>query len=224
MSRSPNAPARRRSDAYFTASFEVARRLAEGRGDEAVSVLRKELQRVLESGETTGMRFLLSQIALCYAKMERRSEAEQTLQEMESALPHDPETALLLADGYLFLLGMGERASHHAGLALRWAQELGTDTPELLSKGHNLMARALVASGDLNGAFGAWRMAPLPAWRLAVDLIEAGYRPASVRKVLVEALPRHQKHELEQGAAAAAASDRIRRLLAWIDEGCPAPS
>lgn len=221
MSRSPNAPARRRSDAYFTASFEVARRLAEGRGEEAVAVLRKELQRVQEAGESTGIRFLLSQIALCWAKMGRKDEAEVTLQEMESALPHDPETALLLAEGYLLLLGMGERASHHAGLALKWAEELGNDTPELLSKGHNLMARALVASGDLNGAFGAWRMAPLPAWRLAVELIEAGYQSSSVRKVLVEALPRHQAHEQESGAAASASADRIRRLIAWIDAGCP---
>ena len=39
-----DAPTRRRVDAYFAASVEVARRLAEGRGSEAIAVLRAEWQ------------------------------------------------------------------------------------------------------------------------------------------------------------------------------------
>jgi hypothetical protein len=42
-----------------------------------------------------------------------------------------------------------------------------------------------------------------------------------VRAVLAEALPRHADYERRAGASAVAASDQIRRLLAWIDAGCP---
>ena len=55
MSRSPDVPARRRSDAYFAASFEVARRLAEGRGEEAVGVLRRELDLDFAPQERSGL-------------------------------------------------------------------------------------------------------------------------------------------------------------------------
>jgi tetratricopeptide (TPR) repeat protein len=221
MTRSPESPARRRAEAYFTASYEVARRLAEGQGDEAIGVLRKELDRVRESSETVGQRFLLSQIALCHARMGQRDTAREVLEEMEESLPREPDTAILLAEGYLLLLENGERASHHAALALQWAEGAGEATAELNSRAHNLMARALLLGGDLTGAFGAWQTCELPNWRVAVELIEAGYQANEVRRVLVDSLPRHEEHEREQGSVAVATADRIRRLIAWIDAGCP---
>lgn len=221
MSRSPDAPARRRSDAYFTASFEVARRLAEGRGDEAILVLRRELDRTSDTEDASGRRFLLSQIALCHARMENPAEAQKVLEEMEEELPQEAETALLLAEGYLLLLHNSDRASHHAALALTWAEEEVEQAPELVSRAHTLMARALLAANDTVGAFGAWEACPLPDWRVAVELLEAGYSAPKVRQVLSEALPRHQEHERKYGPAAVATSDQIRRLILWIDAGCP---
>lgn len=216
-----DAPARRRVDAYFAASVEVARRLAEGRGEEAIAVLRRELERTRNTDDEAGRRFLLSQIALCYARMNDAQSAGRVLEEMEDELPHEAETALLLAEGYLLLLDNPERASHHAALALQWAEEEVEGAPELVSRAHSLMARALLHNSDLLGAFGAWHAAPLPDWRVAVELIEAGHDPAAVRTVLVEALPRHIENERRGGASAVAATDQIRRLIAWIDAGCP---
>ncbi|NJN63613.1 MAG: hypothetical protein HC882_01205 [Acidobacteria bacterium] len=221
MNRSPDASARRRTDAYFTASFEVARRLAEGRGDEAIAVLRRELDRLEGDAESTGRRFLLSQIALCFAKMGDFEQTARTLEQLEESLPHDADTAILLSEGYLLLLENGERAAHHAGCALKWLEEAGEDTPEGVSRARNLMARALVASSDLVGAFSAWEACPLPGWQAAVDLIEGGYNPLLVKRVLVDALPRLHQHERRQGAEAVASTDRVRRLIAWIDAGCP---
>lgn len=221
MNRSPDASARRRTDAYFTASFEVARRLADGRGEEAVAVLRRELERLSGEAAETGRRFLLSQIALCYAKMNDLAGTARTLEEMEESLPRDPETALLLAEGYLLLLENGERASDHAAAALKWLEESGEDTPEAVSRARNLLARSLAKAADLVGAFSAWESCPLPGWQAAVDLIQAGYNPLLVKRVLVDALPRLLQHERRQGAEGVASTDRVRRLIAWIDAGCP---
>ncbi|MCU0231246.1 MAG: hypothetical protein MUC67_07690 [Acidobacteria bacterium] len=220
MSRSPDVPARRRTDAYFAASFEVARRLAEGRGGEAVGVLRRELDRTRASDDAAGRRFLLSQIALCHSRMGQNEAVLRALEEMEEDLPQEAETALLLAEGYLLLLGNPERASHHAALALQWAEEESEQAPEVTSRAHTLMARALMAGSDLLGAFGAWSASPLPDWRVAVELIEAGYNPHKVRDVLAEALPRHIDNERRHGAGAVASSDQVRRLIMWIDGGC----
>lgn len=220
MSRSPDVPARRRTDAYFAASFEVARRLAEGRGEEAVSVLRRELERTENLDDFAGRRFLLSQIALCYSRMGQNEAVLKILEEMEEELPHEAETALLLAEGYLLLLGNPERASHHAALALQFSEEESEQAPETASRAHTLMARALLAGSDLLGAFGAWAASPLPDWRVAVELIEAGYNPHKVRDVLAESLPRHLDSERRIGAGAVASSDQVRRLIMWIDGGC----
>jgi tetratricopeptide (TPR) repeat protein len=221
MNRSNDAPARNRNDAYFTASFEVARRLAEGRGEEAIEVLRRELDRVQSSHEHAGRRFLLSQIALCYAKMGRRDDVERVLEETEASLPGDAQTAVLLAEGHLLLLDDGGRAAHYAAQGLERAEESGENGPELLSRIHNLMARALLTMEDLVGAFGAWRSAPLPSWRVATDLIDSGYDRQAVREILADALPRVEKAEREAGAGSIASADRMKRLIAWIDSGCP---
>ncbi|MDQ7087653.1 MAG: hypothetical protein Q9Q13_07300 [Acidobacteriota bacterium] len=223
MTREPDAPARRRADAYFTASFAVARRLAEGRGEEAVAILRKELERTRERGDDiTGRRFLLSQIALCHARMNEPEKAAEVLGEIERDFPPEPETALMLAEGYLLLAGNAGRASHHAALALQWCQERDEGSPVFYSRAHALLARAMLADGDRLGAFGAWQSCELPDWRVAMDLLEAGHDPAQVRGVLAESLERHERHEREAGAEAVATSDRIRRLIAWIDAGRPA--
>lgn len=217
-----DTPTRRKTDAYFTASFAVAQRLAEGKGDQAIAVLRKELERTRDhEGAESGRRFLLSQIALCHARMDEPEQAEAVLQQIEAEFPPEPETALMLAEGYLYLLSNFERASHHAALALQWAAEVQQDTAPFLSRGHTLLARALLAGGDRLGAFGAWQACELPQWRVGVDLIEAGHDPSQIREVLVEALPRHERFERATGAGAQAASDQIRRLIAWIDAGCP---
>jgi hypothetical protein len=200
---------------------EVARRLAEGKGNEAVAVLRRELDRTRNTDDYAGRRFLLSQIALCHARMNDLPGAQQSLEEMEEELPQEAETALLLAEGYLLLLDNAERAAHHAALALQWAEEELEGTPDLVSRAHSLMSRALLRNSDLLGAFGAWQASPLPDWRVGVELIEAGYDPGTVRGVLAEALPRHVDHERRAGSTAVAATDQIRRLLAWIDAGCP---
>lgn len=221
MRPSPDAPVRRRVDAYFAASVEVAQRLAEGRGGEAISLLRRELERTRASDDCAGRRFLLSQIALCHSRTGDQEAARRTLEEIEEDLPQEAETALLLAEGYLLLLDNPDRASHHAALALQWAEEEVDGAPELISRAHALMSRALLKSEDLLGAFGAWQASPLPDWRVAVELIEAGFQPSKIRGVLAEALPRHTEFERRSGAATVAASDQIRRLLAWIDAGCP---
>lgn len=216
-----DAPTRRRADAYFAASVEVARRLADGRGAEAVQLLRRELGRTKGTDDVAGRRFLLSQIALCHARMDQRGEALRALEEMEEDLPREAETALLLAEGYLLLLDNSERAAHHAALAMQWAEEEDGDVEQIVSRAHSLMARALLRGNDVVGAFGAWEGAPLPDWRVGVELIEAGHDPARVRVVLSAALPRHTAHERREGASGVAASDQIQRLLAWIDAGCP---
>ncbi|RMG45606.1 MAG: hypothetical protein D6718_07075 [Acidobacteria bacterium] len=221
MTSSHDAPPSPRARAYFVASFEVARRLAEGRGDEAIAILERELERTAHSGDVPGRRFLMSQIALCHARTGRPEQARAVLERMEEELPGDPETSLALAEGYLLLLDNPERASHHTALALRWSEERGEDTPELLSRARSLMARARLAAGDLTGAFGAFSAAPLPDWRVAVALLEAGFDPARIRNVLAEALPELKAHERRMGAAAAAAADQVRRLILWIDAGCP---
>ncbi|GEM_PF-2854895 len=223
MTPSHDAPPRRRVDAWFTASYEVARRLAEGRGAEAIEVLRRELDRTRDTENPAGQRFLLSQIALCHARMGELDRAREVLEEIEREMPPTIETALVLAEGYLLLLENPERASHHAALALQWADERGEDDPTLTSRAHMLMARSLLAQGDVLGALGAWRSAPLPDWRVAVELLEAGADRNEVRQVLAEALPRHVAEEQRLGAAASAASDQVRRLIAWIDAGCPRP-
>jgi hypothetical protein len=218
---SPSDNSRRRVDAYFTASFEVARRLADGRGQEAIDVLRRELDRLGEEADPVGRRFLLSQVAMCHARMDHPERVRETLEEMEEALPGDAETGLMLAEGYLHLLGNSERASHHAALALQWSEENGDETPETLSRAQTLMARALIAGGDRTGAFGAWQAAPLPDWKVAVDLIEAGVDPLKVREVLHDSVPRHEAFELSDQGSASAVTDQIRRLISWIDAGCP---
>ena len=76
-------------------------------------------------------------------------------------------------------------------------------------------------AGDVTGAFGAWQASPLPDWKVAVQLIEAGLDPAQVRSVLTESVARHEEYERRSGASAHATSDQIRRLIAWIDAGCP---
>ena len=221
MTRSPDARTRRPIDAYFTASFEVARRLADGRGAEAIEILRRELDRIADREDAAGRRFLLSQIALCHARLDEKDEAARVLQELEESLPADSETALMLAEGYLLLLDNPDRASHHAALAMQWAEESGEATSQLLSRAHTLMARALLSQGDLLGAFGAWQSCELPDWRVAVELLDAGYERDAVRQVLVDCLPRHEAREREAGADAVAVSDRIRQLIQWIDAGCP---
>jgi tetratricopeptide (TPR) repeat protein len=221
VNESPEFETKRRVDAYFAASFEVARRLAEGRGQESVEILRRELERIGDSSDITSRRFLLSQIALCHARMNQRGEAEEVLQEIETTFPQDIETALMLAEGYLLLLANAERASHHAAKALQWLEQEGEVGPDLLSRAHTLMARSLLQSHDLLGAFGAWQASPLPDWRVAIEIIEAGHDPERVREVLLESLPRHQQFEAENASTAVAVSDQIRRLLLWIDAGCP---
>lgn len=218
MTRSPDARTRKPIDAYFAASFEVARRLADGRGAEAVEILRREFERISASDDVAGKRFLLSQIALCHAKAGETDAVAAVLEELEGILPRDAESALMLAEGYLLLLENPDRASHHAALAMQWAEEEGENTPHLLSRAHALMARSLLLHGDLLGAFGAWQSCVLPDWQIAVDLVEAGYDRDRVREVLVEALPRHASHEQDAGADSVAASDRIRKLIAWIDQ------
>jgi tetratricopeptide (TPR) repeat protein len=208
-------------DAYFTASFEVARRLADGRGTEAIEILRRELARIEEREDHAGRRFLLSQIALCHARLGQLAEAEQVLNELEEALPADAETALMLAEGYLLLLDNPDRASHHAALAMQWAEEAGEATSKLLSRAHTLMARALLFQGDLLGAFGAWQSCEMPDWRVAVELLDAGYDRDAVRQILADALPRFDEHERQAGSEGSAASDRVRQLIQWIDAGCP---
>jgi len=183
-------------------------------------MLRRELERTRNTDDDAGRRFLLSQIALCHSRMDEAEAAQRTLEEIEEELPQEAETALLLAEGYLLLLDNPERASHHAAVALQWAEEELDGAPELISRAHGLMARALLRGADLVGAFGAWQASPLPDWRVAVQLIEAGFQPSSVRGVLAEALPRHVEHERRAGPTTVAASDQIRRLLAWIDAGC----
>ena len=145
MSRSPDVPARRRSDAYFAASFEVHRRLAEGRGEEAVGVLRRELDRTRTSDDYAGRRFLLSQIAVCHSRMGQNEAALRALEEMEEELPQEAETALLLAEGYLLLLGNPERASHHAALALQLAEEETEQAPEITSRAREFVAAVAAA-------------------------------------------------------------------------------
>ncbi len=221
MTRPSDASARRRSEAYFAASYEVARRLAEGRGDEAIAVLRRELDRIGDQADPAGRRFLLSQIALCQSRTGDQAAARRTLEQMEEQLPHDHETALMLAEGWLLLLGNGERASHHAADALRLAEECGEDTPDLVSSVKTLIARALLAEKDLVGAFAAWEATPLPSWRVGAELIEAGFSAEAVRRVLAGALPRIEEQERHAGAEGVCASDRVRRLIAWIDQGCP---
>ncbi|UCF68227.1 MAG: hypothetical protein JSV80_02685 [Acidobacteriota bacterium] len=222
MTSSHDHPTSRRAEAYFTASFEGARRLAEGRGDEAVEILRRELERVQDTDEIAGRRFLLSQIALCHTRMDDPAATQQVLEEMEEQLPQESETALLLAEGYLLLLDNAERASHHAALDLKWCErEEHADLAELLSRAHSLMARSLLAQDDLTGAFGSWQSAPLPDWRVAVKLIEAGLSTRQVREVLSDALPRHREHERRLGPGAVAATDQVERLILWIDAGCP---
>lgn len=221
MTRSNDAPTRKRSDAYFTASFEVARRLADGRGEEAVDVLRRELERTSDSGEIEGRRFLLCQIALCHAHVGDREKAQQVLEEMEEQLPQQTETALMLSEGYLHLVGNAERASHHAALALQWAEEHDEGSPEKVSRAQALIARAALAAKDLTGALGAWQAAPLPDWRVAIELLDAGVDAEKVRQTLAEALPRHEEHERRKGATAAAGSEQIRRMISWIEAGCP---
>lgn len=222
MTREPDASTRRKADAYFTASFAVARRLAEGRGEQAVAILRKELERTRERGDDiTGRRFLLSQIALCHAQMDEPEKAAEVLGEIERDFPPEPETALMLAEGYLLLAGNADRASHHAALALQWCQERGEGSAIFDSRAHALLARAMLASGDVLGAFGAWSSCELPDWRVAADLLEAGHDAAQIREVLAESVERHERHERQAGAEAVATSDRIRRLIAWIDAGRP---
>jgi tetratricopeptide (TPR) repeat protein len=208
-------------DAYFTASFEVARRLADGRGNEAIDILRRELSRIEHRDDDAGRRFLLSQIALCHARLGEPEKTEQVLHELEEALPADAETALMLAEGYLLLLDNPDRASHHAALAMQWAEEAGEATSRLLARAHTLMARALLSQGDLLGAFGAWQSCELPDWRVAVELLDAGYDRDAVRHVLSEALPRFYQRERDAGAEEVAVSDRVRQLIEWIDAGCP---
>ncbi len=222
MSRSEQ-PTKRRSDAYFTASFEVARRLAAGRGGEAIAVLRRELERVSETDEVVGQRFLLSQIALCHSRMGEAGAARAVLEEMEHGLPYDVETGLMLAEGYLHLVADPERASHHAALALQRTEEEEQDkeTPETLSRAQTILARAMLASDDLLGALGAWQASPLPSWRVAVELIEAGAEPLKVKTILLESIPRHVDFERRRGESAIASSDQIKRLISWIDDGCP---
>ena len=221
MTRSPDARTRRPVDAYFTASFEVARRLADGRGTEAIEILRRELGRIESREDHAGCRFLLSQIALCHARLGESEKAEQVLHELEEALPADAETALMLAEGYLLLLDNPDRASHHAALAMQWAEEAGEATSRLLSRAHTLMARALLSQGDLLGAFGAWQSCELPDWRVALELLDAGYDRDAVRQVVADALPRYEDYEREAGSEAVAVSDRVRQLIGWIDAGCP---
>ncbi|MDH3283397.1 MAG: hypothetical protein OEQ13_01545 [Acidobacteriota bacterium] len=222
MSRS-GQPTTRRTDAYFTASFEVARRLAAGRGDEAIELLRRELKRVQDVDEVVGQRFLLSQIAVCHARMGNVAAAREVLEEMDRRMPLDVETGLMLAEGYLHLVEDPERASHHAALALQWTeeQEQGYEAPETLSRAQALLARAMLASNDMLGALGAWQASPLPSWRVAIELIEAGADSRQIRVVLIESIPRHVEFELRQGASAVASSDQIKRLISWIDDGCP---
>lgn len=222
MTKAPDNMAKRRADAYFTASFEVARRLADGRGEQAIAVLQQELERTREAeDQVTGRRFLLSQIALCHARMGDTVRAREILQEIETNFAHDAETALMLAEGYLLLLEDGERSSHHAALALQLAENEGPESPKMISRAQNLLARALLAEGDLTGAFGAWQSGELPEWRVATDLIEAGFEPPRVREVLAECLPRHEAQERTLGLHGVAATDQIRRLIGWIDAGCP---
>jgi len=221
MSRPSDASARRRAEAYFVASYEVARRLAEGRADEAIAVLQRELERIGREADPSSRRFLMSQIALCHARAGNQAEARRTLERMEDELPRDWETSLLLAEGWLLLLGSGERAGHHAADALRLAEQAGEDTLETVSTARTLIARALLAEGDLVGAFAAWEASPLPSWRVGADLIEAGFSAEAVRRVLAEALPRLEEQERRGGADGVCASDRVRRLIAWIDAGCP---
>ncbi|GAB4222093.1 MAG: hypothetical protein Kow0062_17900 [Acidobacteriota bacterium] len=221
MTRPSDASARRRTEAYFVASYEVARRLAEGRADEAIAVLRRELDRIGPDADETSRRFLLSQIALCQARSGDATGAMRTLEQMEDELPRDHETSLMLAEGWLLLAGHGERASHHAADALRLAEEAGEDTPEVVSAIKTLIARALLAEKDLVGAFAAWEASPLPSWRVGADLIDAGFSPDAVRRVLAEALPRIEEQERRAGAEGVCSSDRVRRMIAWIDQGCP---
>lgn len=75
------------------------------------------------------------------------------------------KTALLLAEGYLLLLHNSDRASHHAALALTWAEEEVEQAPELVSRAHTLMARALLAANDTVG--GVWRLGSMSPPRLA---------------------------------------------------------
>jgi len=211
----------RRVDAYFTASFEVARRLADNHGDQAVAILRKELDRLPRDEEAAGRRFLMSQIAVCHARMADVEALRDALEEMEDTLPHEFETALMLSEGYLLLAKDAERASAHASSALEWAVEHGEDSEEPLARAQGLLARALLASRDVTGAFGAWSSSPLPDWRLAVELIEAGASRDDVRAALLEAIPRHEESERRLGAEATASSDQMRRMVKWIDAGCP---
>lgn len=221
MTSPSESPARRRTDAYFAASFEVARRLAEGRGAEAIAVLRRELERTRDAEDVMGNRFLLSQIALCHARLGETQQAREVLEEIEESFPAEIETSLMLAEGYLLLLGNSDRASHHAALALQWLEEEQEAAPETLSRAHTLMARALLSAGDLLGAFGAWQGSPLPDWRAAVELIEAGHDPQRVRDVLQQSLPRHQAFERSAAGSGKASSDQVERLIRWIDDGCP---
>lgn len=218
---SPESSARRRVDAYFSASFEVARRLSEGRGSEAVAVLRRELNRTRDVEDVASRRFLLSQIALCQSRMGEAAEAQATLEEIEDTLPQDIETALMLAEGYLLLVANAGRASHHAARALQWLEEEGEVPPDTLSRAHSLMARALLHTNDVLGAFGAWKLSPLPDWRVAVELIEAGHDPQRVLEILRAALPQHRAFEATGGSDSKASADRIERLIVWIEAGCP---
>jgi len=223
MTRESDASFQRRAQAYFSASFAVARKLAAGEGADAIAMLRRELERTADSAEEdlTGRRFLLSQIALCQTRLGQLEQAEETLQQIERELPSSPENALLLAEGYLLLLDRGERSAHHAALALQWAEESGSGGAVFLSRVHGVLARAMLATGDVSGSLGAWQACELPDWRVAVDLIDAGCERNTVREALNEALERHRRHELAMGSDAVAASDQVLLLIRWIDAGCP---
>ncbi len=153
--------------------------------------------------------------------MKNREAALEILERMQGEFPAGFDTELLLAEGHFLLLADAARGAHHAGRAIHFAGEDGLDDPARLSRAHALLARTLLAQEDLNGAFGAWQACQLPEWRVAAELIEAGYDILRVREVLEDALPRHQAHERELGADGVAATDQIRRLLGWIDSHSP---
>ena len=219
MSETTPTSGRRKLDAYFTVSLQVAERLARGEADAAIGVLRRELARTTGAEDTEGRGFLYGLLAVCHGRSGDPEGTLGVLEEMERELPDDLNRALRLGEGYLLLLGEADRAMRWA----RRARELvgDDDAPESVGRRGRALAlegRAALQGGDRDAALTLLAEAELPDPELAEALLAHGAAPDAVRESLERGLPRHEAHE-RTGAAPTARSDEVRRILAGIDAG-----